>query len=808
MDWLKPALRLLFFTRFSILVALAATVLVPFAASAKPELIGSLLVLEDPWQLFNVTWASLTVAIFVLVSFRLTQVNAAARFPDYKASLEEIAAGRANQPAPQEPVIPRRVGAAREAARLDDATVPPALPANPGWRYRWLLLALIGLTLPLVSVYHTSQDLSAAWTDGLLSPGALGALAMLGGTIVALLMLAILLVSQQLLLDPKAVSCDLLPFELWPWFERLKQIHLGSLNELTRKFACWMEVFGPGYTQRAPDSGEVLLAPGHSQSALWLSILLGVYLYSYHGLLSGRNLPAESGPFSALFFFLLLLLLLHGLLTGLAFFLDYYRVPVLFTVIVLSVISSSLFDTEHVYELKPPYNEHIADKSPPPLPDLELTTLFDDWHPPRRTLVVVSAAGGGIQAAAWTTQVLAGLDEIYGPDFTRSIGMVSGVSGGSVGTMYYMASGDWTATGAPFTRDSRSRMIESAEASSLEATGWGIVYPDFMRSFVPWLVPRHVDRGWAIEQSWLGRLGVDHRLRDWIPAIRNHQMPIPVFNAVLAETGQRLIISPVLKKKQTTWSASDPCEFFNLYPGDESNLRATTAARLSATFPYVSPISRGDGDDTGDGTPKDYHVADGGYAENEGILTILDWMNQLVKHYDKPDKRPFDRILVIRIQPFSVQSHPAPADPNKGWTYDVLGPLDTLQNVRSASQAERDDFDLNLLAKSKDSCPTEPENPNQIEIIWTNFMFHPGPGYITPFSWHLTTSQKSEIHEGWRDVIYNWNRANRPRKSKLATIRNHRPEDSPLATVDLFFPRVIRRSGPLATAQTAAPARE
>jgi hypothetical protein len=803
-----PTLRLLFFTRFSILVALASTLLLPLVAAAKPDLLGGLLVLEDPWQLFNVTWASLVVAIFVLVSFRLTQVNAAARFPDYRSALLRERNSLHSENVAEFARIPEAfttsgVGILANSATLiedNPTSTPPARHAKPGWRYRWLLLAVIGLTLPIACVFHTARDLSPAWTDGPLSPGSLGALAVFGGVIAALALLAVLLVSQQLLLDPKAVSSDLLPFELWPWFQRLKQLRFGKLNALTRRIAHWLEYLGPGYTQRDPETGELVMAPGHSQLALWNGIVLGLYLYSYHGLLSGRNLPAENGPFSAPFFILLLLFLLHGLLTGLAFLLDYYRVPVLVTIVAFSMISSSLFDTEHVYELKPAYHPTVADRPVPP-PDLELTALFDDWQSPRRTLVVVTAAGGGIQAAAWTAQVLAGLDRIYGADFTRSVGLVSGVSGGSVGTMYYMASGDWTATGPPFTRDSRRRMVEWAEASSLEATGWGIVYPDFMRSIAPLLVPRHVDRGWAIEQSWLNRMRVDHRLRDWIPAIRNHQMPIPVFNAVLVETGQRLVISPVLKKRQPTWagsdSASDAVEFFNLYPGEESNLRATTAARLSATFPYVSPISRGDGDEPPGGPSKNYHVADGGYGENEGLLTVLDWTNHLVKRYTDPAHRPFDRILVIRIQPFTIQAHPAPAEMGNGFSYNVLGPLETLENVRSALHAERNDFDLNLLASA--NTPSTTNDPNQIDIVWTNFMFKPSAGYITPFSWHLTTSQKAAIHDSWRDLVdrsdapgQESSHPHRPRKSRVAPIQNQ-GEESPLATVDHFFPRVERQ---------------
>ncbi len=125
MDWLIPALRLLFFTRFSIFAALAATVLIPLGAAAKPELLGSLLVLEEPWQLFNITWASLVLAIFVLVSFRIIQVNAAARFPDYRATLEEEK--RAGDVNPRSGGRQEAVGSRQEARGSDH-------DAAPSWR--------------------------------------------------------------------------------------------------------------------------------------------------------------------------------------------------------------------------------------------------------------------------------------------------------------------------------------------------------------------------------------------------------------------------------------------------------------------------------------------------------------------------------------------------------------------------------------------------------------------------------------------------------------------------------------------------
>src|SRR5579871_4765049 len=111
---IRPWLRLLFLTRYSILIGLAGPVLIPLAVAAKPDLLGSFLVLDEPWQLFNVTWLSIVLAIFVLVSFRLTQVNAAARFADVRADVEEFAReqeAEREEPRwqPQAHIVPRRV---------------------------------------------------------------------------------------------------------------------------------------------------------------------------------------------------------------------------------------------------------------------------------------------------------------------------------------------------------------------------------------------------------------------------------------------------------------------------------------------------------------------------------------------------------------------------------------------------------------------------------------------------------------------------------------------------------------------------
>src|SRR4029079_9171807 len=97
-----------------------------------------------------------------------------------------------------------------------------------------------------------------------------------------------------------------------------------------------------------------------------------------------------------------------------------------------------------------------------------------------------------------------------------------------------------------------------------------------------------------------------------------------------------------------------------------------------------------------------FHVADGAYADNEGVVTSVDWINRLLVHYSRRDRlqhRPFDRALVIRIQAFPRQKvHQTLQKGNlAGWRAALLGPFDTMMQVRGASQTERGDLEINLL---------------------------------------------------------------------------------------------------------------
>jgi hypothetical protein len=421
--------------------------------------------------------------------------------------------------------------------------------------------------------------------------------------------------------------------------------------------------------------------------------------------------------------------------------------------------------------------------------------------PPKvsRTLVVVTVSGGGIQASAWAAEVLRQLDAEI-PYFSKSVGLVSSVSGGSVATMYYLTSrSDFLDPKADPRRlldpGASERFWEAASGSSLEPVAWGWAYRDLWRSLIPPIAgfAPEEDRGWAIEKLWRNRLGKgDVRLSDLAVRVKKGGFPIPVFNAVLTETGQRLAISPTALHEEGPANGMDNWEFRTLYPG--SDLRLSTAARLSATFSYISPICRPRGVVPAE---RGYHVADGGYVDNEGAIAAVEWLQQLLATYAlKSDfnDAPFQRVLAVRIFPFEIPERSAPAVANAGWVYGLVGPMLTVLSGRTATQAERASLEVSLLKAFADAVgpvvekldSAEAERPavgmkeNQAaQLLWpkgrrrtgvnrarswqigsiefaeASFIYTPEtPDETTPLNWKLTRAQKERIARRW-DAIKN-----------------------------------------------------
>jgi hypothetical protein len=190
-----------------------------------------------------------------------------------------------------------------------------------------------------------------------------------------------------------------------------------------------------------------------------------------------------------------------------------------------------------------------------------------------------------------------------------------------------------------------------------------------------------------------------------------------IFNATAAESGQRFLIS------STELSTPGGIQFADAYNGWD--LPVATAARLSATFPYVSPMARAS---AGNDEKSRLHVADGGYYDNSGIVSALSWL------IDAEKELRGRTVILVTID--SNSGSPA-VGRSWSWQKQIVAPVATMLNLRTSSQQYRGMFEADLVEESLES--------SGITIIPAPFTYSGD----MPLSWHLNATQKRNVEQAW-----------------------------------------------------------
>lgn len=499
-------------------------------------------------------------------------------------------------------------------------------------------------------------------------------------------------------------------------------------------------LFGPGYGT-APEPGlPSTLHSGHRFAAILMCFFLFAYWLSGFGtfreLKDLQQWGSGGAPNSVLNYLLLVLIFWNCLLAGITFFVDHFRFPALAALAVLLFLISLFGSSDHVFS--------TVERANPPSKLLRPEEAFE--RAPDAT-IVVAAAGGGIQSAAWTSKVLCGLrTEIPDGAFQKSVLAISGVSGGSVGTMFYLRCLEGP--------DHDARPAKWAQDSSLEAVAWGLTHPDLRRVFFPGPATRWsiADRGWALERSLLKSAHFERTERR--VGELHSEWPVILLNSTDARTGDPIVFTNSDFPATLSQGASNNHylqNFHQMYAGTDVFLE--TAARMSAAFPYVSPEARPNGPAVG------VHFGDGGYFDNSGVFTLSEWLKEATRHSNATtasavsSKSSKKRILVLQLDAFP-DSNTADVEPPKKWYYQLTSPIQTMLTVRSEGQLVRDKTageDLQRLL-----------NGSGYQTTWLLVRYAPSAvkfpaGSLScaanpPLSWHLTPVEKRCIDQAWNDV--------------------------------------------------------
>jgi len=488
----------------------------------------------------------------------------------------------------------------------------------------------------------------------------------------------------------------------------------------------FMALLGPGYY----DAQRQQPLPGHLLALTLLLAILCVYI------LIGFAFNPSGGwndYFPALGYVLIVLLLLSWGLPAASFFLDRWRAPVLALLFVGAVLLYAASHTDHYYATRPVAKDKQAEVTSL-TPRQALRAWMEARPESQDRMTVVALSGGGIAATAWAVEVLTGLEERIGRPFTESLHVIASASGGSVGAMYYVDGFQYT---QPRSAEELQRIRKAAVHSSLPALTWGVAYPDLWRFVVPpamvWF-PFH-DRGWALQEAWRTHLrNKDMTLYSLRSDIARGRVPVLLFDATVVDTGRQMVLTPVDIHAAGGTRFQATHSFLQEYPGQDLDL--VTAARLSATFPWVTPICRAAGNSGG----HNWHIADGAYFDNYGMTSLVEWLHSILPEYTRLVPRP--KILFLRVTIRELQFSTTTQNEKEGWAYTIYGPVTALLSSGASSQLVHNEHLVEaLLERWADRGGVHIEVvdlPLRIEV---------------PLSWQLTPESIGHIRARWAEEV-------------------------------------------------------
>ena len=667
-------LQKLFLARYSLLAG-ALLFLLPIVViqiGVFSPLLAGLFDLDGFWEMFWATFFGYLLTLSVFVTYRISSTYG-----------------------------PLRCGFAATNERSGNVELFPKL----------LFAVVLLLPLPMI--------LDAFWLVGSRYQAA-GAIA---GIVVALVVGFVVDFGQRLFNTFQGQSSDatkhlLLPFS-YPfssWAEKRdfasRVFSLPAFSSIERRIQNSNPKYWVGFINR--DCDPVSIQPGIVLGVTLFAAYLVIYLIGLFFWLR----PAGNGSLlldlgiTTMTYCLVLITLLCWFLSGITFYADRFRVPSIILLLLILIFSRE----DHTYLVQ----RHEDPAAVPPTPHSIIQSRNGDPY-----IIFVAANGGGIQSAAWTAEVLTRIDEQCreidprANGCSNAIALISGVSGGSVGTMYFV-----DGYGPTSDRRAMNKIVRrSAAMSSLAYVGGGLVFNDALRNVpvISWIFDYGMDRGKQLEQGWITNrhkaeceylssnrpnctapdfavpTHLAQTMSQWGTDIASDRRPAVIYNATMVESGKRLLFSSARFENKPDDNAD--WTTFNQLFDDSSDVGVVEAVRLSASFPFVTPAAARPG---GEG-PQNDHVVDGGYFDNYGLMSVRDFVANSLSE-DPFDKEKKPKVIVIQIYGDEVvRNTTGDPDPEKArelnqtrfgffsWYQQAFAPLNTMLNVRQTSQYTRNE---------------------------------------------------------------------------------------------------------------------
>ncbi len=351
-------------------------------------------------------------------------------------------------------------------------------------------------------------------------------------------------------------------------------------------------------------------------------------------------------------------------------------------------------------------------------------------------LFFINTSGGGLRSSLWTMYTLMYADSLSDGKLLAQTQLITGSSGGMIGAAYLREL---------YLQKQKAKLEQYATKTYLTNISKDLLNPiAFKVATSEWLFPMQSftlngnrypkDRAYSFEQKLEENLGnVFHKeLGDYKLAEENSYIPMMVFSPSIVNDGRKLMISPIgisyltqnTRTAKTVYNRLfDAVEYSRFFKkqGSEKTL-FTSVLRMSATFPYISPVVS---------LPSDprIEIVDAGLRDNYGLETTL----RFIKTFNDWIEQNTSGIVIIQIRD-KHKNVPIDENPSQTLVQALSRPLGSFYG----NLFEVQDYNQNQQIMAADLwCKSK------IEIV--DLQLRNDKTDHISLSWHLTNKEKRKV---------------------------------------------------------------
>lgn len=369
-----------------------------------------------------------------------------------------------------------------------------------------------------------------------------------------------------------------------------------------------------------------------------------------------------------------------------------------------------------------------------------IKSILENWKKntgiEKPKLVLVMTSGGGLRSSLWTYEVMQHLDSISNEQFSKHLHLITGASGGMIGAAYYRSIQLEKQINKKFVVN-KLQFSENVSKDLLNTLALSASVNDLFFRISKFNIDGKEyskDRAYSFEHQLHKNTNglMDKPLKYFEQFERQAKTPLLVLSPTIVNDGRRLIISSQSLNFMSHATGNDRLtksyENIDLHNYFKDNtpqeMRLSTALRMSATFPYILPM-------TSLPTSPKVEVMDAGIRDNYGGKITLEYLYEL-KDWIKENT---SGVLIVQVR----DKKKLLVD-EKMTQVSIIDKLGLPAFVMMKNFTKTQDYDIDEMMKfalTSFDFPTDIVTFNLKEAVNTRISL----------SWHLTKNEKKIIKE-------------------------------------------------------------